>query len=42
MLATIHVGAALAANTGVAGAIHRVACFVAEAAPTGEAARHHS
>ncbi|RCL28513.1 diguanylate cyclase [Pseudomonas sp. AFG_SD02_1510_Pfu_092] len=27
--------AALAANTGTAGAIHRVACFAGEPAPTG-------
>ncbi|WP_236692872.1 hypothetical protein, partial [Pseudomonas sp. 10-1B] len=31
------VGAALAANTGKAGACHRVACFAAKAAPTGAA-----
>ncbi|PYC22115.1 diguanylate cyclase [Pseudomonas mosselii] len=30
-------GAALAANTGEAGARHRVACFAAKAAPTGYA-----
>jgi len=29
------VGAALAANTGVAGAMHRVGFFAAKAAPTG-------
>ncbi|APO81483.1 diguanylate cyclase [Pseudomonas putida] len=28
-------GAALAANTGEAGARHRVACFAGEPAPTG-------
>ncbi|APO84360.1 hypothetical protein BL240_24090 [Pseudomonas putida] len=30
------VGAALAANTGKAGAIHRVACFAGTPAPTGK------
>ncbi len=34
---TVGVGAALAANTGVAGAMHRVGFFAAEAAPTGYA-----
>ncbi len=33
----VPVGAALAANTGAAGAIHRVACFAGEPAPTGTA-----
>ena len=33
------VGAALAANTGVAGAMHRVGFFAAKAAPTGYADR---
>ena len=33
----VPVGAALAANTGKAGAIHRVACFAGEPAPTGTA-----
>ncbi|RCL21047.1 diguanylate cyclase, partial [Pseudomonas sp. AFG_SD02_1510_Pfu_092] len=28
-------GAALAANTGAAGAMHRVVCFAGEPAPTG-------
>ncbi|KGK26131.1 hypothetical protein GT93_15300 [Pseudomonas plecoglossicida] len=31
------VGAALAANTGAAGAMHRIGFFAAEAAPTGYA-----
>ncbi len=34
---TVGVGAALAANTGAAGAMHRVGFFAAEAAPTGYA-----
>ena len=33
------VGAALAANTGAAGAMHRVGFFAAKAAPTGYAGR---
>ncbi len=33
------VEAALAANTGVAGAMHRVVCFAAKTAPQGYAAR---
>ena len=37
-LALFNVGAALAANTGAAGAIHRVACFAGSPAPTGTAA----
>ncbi|QKK94742.1 hypothetical protein GEV38_01350 [Pseudomonas sp. 13159349] len=40
LLIELHrVGAALAANTGAAGAMHRVGFFAAKAAPTGYADR---